>query len=190
MSAWLNTIPAGTTGIPPLDEAVYTTQEALRQAIRNEKRRELMFEDAIRWVDLFRWDKEYLKDITQSPTDDHLYFPVPPDEIIRNPKLVQNPAISSGLILSVFIILVACQRKEAAVGGWSTLIKGVGSYSSPRAIDLNGDHVKDIVMGAGKVEFQPTRLGHYRLGWQQREGFMDGLRPGSDVRVPPVSGYQ
>jgi starch-binding outer membrane protein, SusD/RagB family len=84
--------PVGTTGIPPLDPANFTTQDELRQAIRVEKRREFIFEDVIRWVDLYRWDKTYLKTITNSPTDEHLFWPIPPDEIVRNPQLVQNPA--------------------------------------------------------------------------------------------------
>ncbi len=92
VNGWYANVPVGTTGIPPLDPNDFTTQEDLRQAIREEKRREFVFEDVIRWVDLFRWDKEYLKEITESPTDDHLYFPIPTDEIIRNPKLTQNPA--------------------------------------------------------------------------------------------------
>ena len=84
--------PVGTAGIPPLDPANFTTQDELRQAIRVEKRREFIFEDVIRWVDLYRWDKEYLKTITGSPSDEHLFWPIPPDEIVRNPKLTQNPA--------------------------------------------------------------------------------------------------
>lgn len=84
--------PVGTTGIAVLDVADMDTQETLRQAIRQERRRELMFEDVLRWVDLYRWDKEYLKTVVQAPTDDHLFWPVPPTEILRNNKLIQNPA--------------------------------------------------------------------------------------------------
>lgn len=92
VNGWYPGAPSGTTGIPPLDPEAFTSQEDLRLAIREEKRREFVFEDVIRWVDLLRWDKEYLKEITGSPTDDHLYWPIPADEIIRNPKLEQNPA--------------------------------------------------------------------------------------------------
>jgi hypothetical protein len=92
VNTFFTSAPAGTTGIPPLDPANFTTQEELRQAIRMEKRREFIFEDVLRWIDLYRWDKEYLKTITNSPSDDHLFWPIPPDEIIRNPKLVQNQA--------------------------------------------------------------------------------------------------
>ena len=89
---WYAGAPVGSTGIPPLDAADYDTQDELRQVIREERRRELMFEDIIRWVDLKRWDKDYLKTVTNSPTDNHLYWPIPPDQILRNPELTQNPA--------------------------------------------------------------------------------------------------
>ncbi len=39
---------------------------------------------------------------------------------------------------------------------WQKVIEKVGTLSSLRAVDLTGDGVKDIVLGAGKVEFQPT----------------------------------
>ncbi len=88
---WFSGVPQGTTGIPQLDPNDYTSQEELRSIIREEKRREHMFEDIIRWVDLMRWDKEYLKTVTHAASDDQLYWPIPPDEIIRNSDLVQNP---------------------------------------------------------------------------------------------------
>jgi outer membrane protein assembly factor BamB len=37
---------------------------------------------------------------------------------------------------------------------WTKLLPGIGTYSSPRVEDLNGDGVRDIIMGAGKAEFQ------------------------------------
>lgn len=42
---------------------------------------------------------------------------------------------------------------------WETEIPGIGSSSSPRAIDLNNDGVKDIVMGGGAAEFESTDFG-------------------------------
>ena len=82
----------GTTGIAPLDPVAFNTADELRTAIRAEKRRDMMFEDVIRWVDLYRWDKEYLKTICGATSDDHLFLPIPPDEILRDSNLKQNPA--------------------------------------------------------------------------------------------------
>ncbi len=36
---------------------------------------------------------------------------------------------------------------------WSVRINHIGTYSSPRAIDLNSDGIKDIVIGLGQLEF-------------------------------------
>jgi starch-binding outer membrane protein, SusD/RagB family len=83
--------PQGTTGIPLLTEADVPTQEAMRQAIREEKRRELMFEGT-RWLDLLRWDPQYAMQIVGAETPDRLYFPIPEREIIVNDGvLAQNP---------------------------------------------------------------------------------------------------
>ena len=56
------------------------------------KRRELMWEDGIRWIDLLRWDKDYAMQITNADSENKLYLPIHTDEILRNPKLEQNPA--------------------------------------------------------------------------------------------------
>lgn len=39
-------------------------------------------------------------------------------------------------------------------GSWSTPLHGIGTLSSPRVTDLNGDGTKDIILGAGRQEFQ------------------------------------
>ena len=65
-------------------------------------------------------------------------------------------------VLQVFFLsLLSCNgQKEVQVPpkptSWSKVIKDVGTLSSLRAVDLTGDGVKDIVLGAGKVEFQHT----------------------------------
>lgn len=38
---------------------------------------------------------------------------------------------------------------------WSARFPGVGTFSSPRVTDLNGDGTGDIVVGAGREEFKP-----------------------------------
>ena len=63
------------------------------------------------------------------------------------PKLLY-PALlrcirSSGAVCLVLSCL-ACQEID-----WQTTVERAGTYSSPRATDLNGDGIKDIVLGAG-----------------------------------------
>jgi outer membrane protein assembly factor BamB len=37
---------------------------------------------------------------------------------------------------------------------WTTTLPGIGTFSSPRLEDINSDGVMDIIIGAGKAEFQ------------------------------------
>lgn len=41
-----------------------------------------------------------------------------------------------------------------AQGSWSKQLPGLGTFSSPRIADLNGDGVGDVILGAGREEFQ------------------------------------
>jgi len=91
MNPWWS-VPVGTTGIPDLTMADVNTKDKMLNAIRNEKRREMIYEDGMRWFDLVRWDKEYAKQITNSATDNHLFLPIPENELLLNEALVQNPA--------------------------------------------------------------------------------------------------
>lgn len=57
---------------------------------------------------------------------------------------------------------------------WDKKFFIIGSQSSPRAADLNGDGIQNIVMGAGKNEFQESDQGIIALNgktgellWQQ-----------------------
>jgi outer membrane protein assembly factor BamB len=42
----------------------------------------------------------------------------------------------------------------SAQTSWSQALTGIGTLSSPRVADLNGDGTGDIIMGAGRLEFQ------------------------------------
>jgi outer membrane protein assembly factor BamB len=62
--------------------------------------------------------------------------------------------------MGVFFLMVMCSkpRKKSELV-WDINLPRIGSQSSPRATDLNGDGVLDIVMGAGKNEYQATDQG-------------------------------
>ncbi len=63
-----------------------------------------------------------------------------------------------GSVLVCWIMLTGCGPKKSAVI-WEKNLPVIGSQSSPRTADLNGDGVLDIVMGAGKNEFQFSKQG-------------------------------
>lgn len=68
---------------------------------------------------------------------------------------------STILYLSITIYLFACQYEERRQSElvWNQSFYQIGSQSSPRASDLNGDGVLDIVMGAGTAEMAETDHG-------------------------------
>src|SRR5688572_27581105 len=77
------------------------------------------------------------------------------------------------ILSTVVALLPGCGHRESKVL-WDHHFPVIGSQSSPRAVDLNGDGVLDIVMGAGKNEFQKSRQGILALDgktgdvlWQQ-----------------------
>lgn len=56
------------------------------------------------------------------------------------------------LVTSAFLLLLSCEPEQRKTT-WTVYFQGLGTNSSPRATDLNGDGVLDIVMGAGKNEW-------------------------------------
>ena len=70
--------------------------------------------------------------------------------------------ICLALILIVTVLLSSCSQtsgKTQRALVWNKDFPVIGSLSSPRATDLNGDGVLDIVMGAGKNELQKSDMG-------------------------------
>lgn len=54
-----------------------------------------------------------------------------------------------------FILLLLCSAQLlSGQPSWSQSYRGIGSLSSPRVADLNQDGIKDIIIGAGREEFQ------------------------------------
>jgi starch-binding outer membrane protein, SusD/RagB family len=90
-----NFINGATTGISPYTFSVFDTQAKFRQGIREERRRELMFEGQ-RWFDLLRYDEmdgtTEAQEAVGLTSPEKTLFPIPQDEIVRNsPLLIQNP---------------------------------------------------------------------------------------------------
>ena len=61
---------------------------------------------------------------------------------------------NSIIFLVSLISFASCTEKKST--SWSKYIDNTGTYSSARVVDLNNDHVPDIVMGAGGQEEKYT----------------------------------
>lgn len=57
-------------------------------------------------------------------------------------------------ILGIGYFLMVVTSFGFAQNSWSLDLSGVGTFSSPRCIDLNLDGIMDVVFGAGREEFQ------------------------------------
>ncbi|HLF34831.1 MAG TPA: PQQ-binding-like beta-propeller repeat protein [Cyclobacteriaceae bacterium] len=53
------------------------------------------------------------------------------------------------------ILISGSILESAAQPSWSKNLPTVGTFSSPRVTDLNGDGIGDVVIGAGREEFKP-----------------------------------
>lgn len=93
----------------------------------------------------------------------------------RKKLMVKLSIHLSFIYLVVLLILQSCTpKKNKSALVWDKNLFVIGSQSSPRATDLNGDGVLDIVIGAGKNEFQHSDQGIVALNgktgellWQQ-----------------------
>jgi outer membrane protein assembly factor BamB len=54
----------------------------------------------------------------------------------------------------IFLALAISTGNISAQESWAKELPGIGSFSSPRVADLNNDSVGDIILGAGREEFQ------------------------------------
>ncbi|WP_235295840.1 FG-GAP repeat domain-containing protein [Portibacter marinus] len=64
----------------------------------------------------------------------------------------------NSLFFLVMVLVISCE-KEAKLDSWKLNLPIIGSNSSPKCVDLNQDGVLDIVLGAGRNEFQDCRMG-------------------------------
>lgn len=61
-------------------------------------------------------------------------------------------------LLALTVLFSSCSKKKTELA-WEKNFPVIGSQSSPMATDLNGDGVLDIVIGAGKNEYQHSEQG-------------------------------
>ena len=60
--------------------------------------------------------------------------------------------------LTIICSFYACEKEETKRILWQEYFDDLGTTSSPRCIDLNADGVMDVVMGAGKNEFDSSEF--------------------------------
>ncbi|HUQ65436.1 MAG TPA: PQQ-binding-like beta-propeller repeat protein [Flavitalea sp.] len=70
-------------------------------------------------------------------------------------KIINYPS----LLLIVFVSSCSLNSKKQSKLVWSKNYSVIGSQSSPRTEDINKDGTLDIIMGAGKNEFQQSDMG-------------------------------
>jgi outer membrane protein assembly factor BamB len=74
-------------------------------------------------------------------------------------SLSKMKILRAGIVILALFLFCCQQSKDNGpkeFHSWDKLIGQIGTFSSPRAVDLTGDGIQDIVLGAGKVEFQYT----------------------------------
>lgn len=62
-------------------------------------------------------------------------------------------------LVAIFLLLISCEPQKKSELVWDQSLPKIGSQSSPRATDLNGDGVLDLIMGAGENEYQESKQG-------------------------------
>lgn len=60
------------------------------------------------------------------------------------------------IVVSTSLLLIACLSEKSNKVVWNNYLKTLGSSSSPKCADLNGDGILDIVLGAGQNELQAS----------------------------------
>jgi outer membrane protein assembly factor BamB len=75
--------------------------------------------------------------------------------IFNSMNIIKYPS----LLLIVLLASCSSNSKKKSAVIWSKNFPVIGSQSSPRTEDINKDGTLDIIMGAGKNEFQPSDMG-------------------------------
>jgi len=75
--------------------------------------------------------------------------------IFNSMNIIKYPS----LLAIVLVVSCSCNSKKKSVVVWSKNFPVLGSESSPRTEDINKDGTLDVIMGAGKNEFQESDMG-------------------------------
>lgn len=69
--------------------------------------------------------------------------------------MIKQPIIALALLCAFALYAPKLSAQESwEAASWSVALDGIGTFSSPRVADLNGDGVGDVILGAGRLEFQ------------------------------------
>ena len=60
------------------------------------------------------------------------------------------------LASTIFLITISCGDPKTKSDNWSANLHTLGTYSSIKSVDLNQDNILDLVIGAGKNEFEKS----------------------------------
>ncbi|MBK8503969.1 MAG: PQQ-binding-like beta-propeller repeat protein [Saprospiraceae bacterium] len=67
-------------------------------------------------------------------------------------KMPENLSVSVESLLCCLLMLLGLNQIDGQ-NSWEVRLEGLGTFSSPRCVDLTGDGIKDIIIGAGREEF-------------------------------------
>jgi len=65
---------------------------------------------------------------------------------------LEFPAVAVWLMMTGSTFLTSISKGYGQVN-WSARFSGIGTFSSPRVTDLNGDGTGEVILGAGREEF-------------------------------------
>lgn len=83
-----------------------------------------------------------------------------------NISMMKIPVAGVVLFLSASMVIPAYSQSESS---WTKNLPGIGTFSSTRVADLNGDGTDDIILGAGREEFQTSDSGVIALNGKTGE---------------------
>src|SRR5688500_8998685 len=66
---------------------------------------------------------------------------------------LEFPAVAVWLMMTGSTFLTSSSKGYGQVN-WSARFSGIGTFSSPRVTDLNGDGTGEVILGAGREEFK------------------------------------